>query len=288
MRQAFSIIRTYIELCKINISLLSSFSAAAGFVLSALQVKIQIIPVITGVFVLACGACALNQYQDRDIDARMSRTRGRPVPSGRIKPFYALTFSILFILSGFILLSLTASPLVPGLGILAVLWYNGLYTFLKRKTAFAVIPGAIIGAIPVAIGWVAGGGAVSDTRLLLVCFFFFMWQVPHFWLLMAGHGNEYREAGMPSLTGIFTSAQLSRIIFIWILSTSVSALLISAYGIIQSSLTNSLLISLSLLMTLCGIKFLKGKIASTNALFGGINIYMCVVLLIFFIDVLLL
>lgn len=288
MRQAFSIIRTYIELCKINISLLSSFSAAAGFVLSALQVKIQIVPVITGVFVLACGACALNQYQDRDIDARMSRTRGRPVPSGRIKPFYALTFSILFILSGFILLSLTASLLVPGLGILAVFWYNGLYTFLKRKTAFAVIPGAIIGAIPVAIGWVAGGGAVSDTRLLLVCFFFFMWQVPHFWLLMAGHGNEYREAGMPSLTGIFTSAQLSRIIFIWILSTSVSALLISAYGIIQSSLTNSLLISLSLLMTLCGIKLLKGKIASTNALFGGINIYMCMVLLIFFIDVLLL
>ena len=81
------------ELCKINIALMSAFSAAAGFVLSTLQMKVQIIPMITGVFVLACGACALNQYQDRQIDARMSRTCNRPIPSGRINARSARNFS---------------------------------------------------------------------------------------------------------------------------------------------------------------------------------------------------
>jgi len=203
MRRIFSLIRTYIALCKINISLLSVFSAAAGFVVSTLQMKAQIIPVVTGVFVLACGSCALNQYQDRNIDALMSRTCRRPIPSGRIKPDSALIFSILLILSGFILLSFTASQLAIGLGMLAVLWYNGLYTFLKRRSAFAVIPGAFIGAVPFAIGWVSGGSDISDIRLLLVCFFFFMWQVPHFWLLMAVHGQisgGYRSQRIPRCT----------------------------------------------------------------------------------------
>jgi hypothetical protein len=88
-----------------------------------------------------------------------------------------------------------------------VLWYNGVYTFLKRKSPFAAIPGAVIGAIPPAIGWICGKGALSfDPQILALSFFFFIWQVPHFWLLLLNFGRDYEKAGFPSLTRIFNSA----------------------------------------------------------------------------------
>ena len=229
------------ELCKINIALMSAFSAAAGFVLSTLQMKVQIIPMITGVFVLACGACALNQYQDRQIDARMSRTCNRPIPSGRINARSARNFSVLLICSGLLLLLLRESPPVFGLGMMAVLWYNGLYPFLKRKTAFAVIPGALIGVIPVAIGWVSGGGSLNDHALLPLCFFFFMWQVPHFWLILFSHTADYKQTDIPALVKIFNREQLRRVVFVWMTAVAVSIFLIPLFGIMLSDIAICLL-----------------------------------------------
>ena len=84
----------YIELCKIRIALLSSFSAATGFLLAATELRSQVIILILGVFLLACGSSALNQYQERETDAAMPRTCSRPLPSGRIKPVNALYFSL--------------------------------------------------------------------------------------------------------------------------------------------------------------------------------------------------
>ena len=117
---------------------------------------------------------------------------------------------------------------------LTVLWYNGVYTWLKKRTAFAAIPGALIGAIPPAIGWSAAGGRPEDPALAALCLFFFLWQVPHFWLLLFKHGDDYSRAGLPSLTRIFSARQLVHLTFIWMLVTFASSLLFWLYGLTRS------------------------------------------------------
>jgi protoheme IX farnesyltransferase len=272
----------YINLCKLRISLLASLSAAAGFALSPFHAWPRLIPLISGVFILACGACALNQYQERDLDALMPRTCNRPLPSGEIRPLNALLFSVFLLTSGFFMLLLTFGFKASAPGLFAVVWYNGVYTFLKKKTAFAAIPGALTGAAPPAIGWIAGGGMPSDPHLLTLCFFFFMWQVPHFWLLIFNYGDEYKRAGLPSVTGVFTRAQLLRIIFIWIICTSVSGLLISANKLINSAFINFILVYLSAWLVWCGAGFLRDRSAAGPLFFRKINIYMFAVLVLIF------
>lgn len=277
---------SYIELCKIRIAFLSAFSAATGFMLSPAELRSQIIILVPGVFLLACGSSALNQYQERSIDAVMPRTCARPLPSCRIRPADALYFSILLIFSGFLVLLLTGSLPAALLGLTAVLWYNGVYTHLKKITAFAAVPGALVGAIPPAIGWTAAGSGIMDPRLLLICFFFFLWQVPHFWLLIMNYGPEYEKAGFPSLTGIFSEKQLRRIIFIWMSATAVSCLFLSASGVVRCAYVNIALLLLSSWLIWVGLKPLLFQSSGPVALssFRKINIYMFIVMLSLAID----
>jgi protoheme IX farnesyltransferase len=223
-----------LELTKFKISLFTTFSTFAGFILAHQSISRAIITPVLGVFFLACGSCALNQYQERKDDRRMERTKNRPIPSGKLPPSTALGISLGLLFIGSFILHDGANQMTLGMGIFAILWYNGFYTLLKRKTAFAVIPGAMIGGIPPLIGWVSGGGHFLDPKILAISFFFFMWQVPHFWLLLLNFGKDYEKAGFPSLTRILTSAQLSRITFLWVFATAVTCMVIPLYGIVES------------------------------------------------------
>jgi protoheme IX farnesyltransferase len=109
-----------------------------------------------------------------------------------------------------------------------VLWYNGVYLLLKRVSAFAVVPGSVVGAIPPVIGWCAAGGVATEARILEVAFFFFLWQIPHFWLLLLLFGKDYEEAGLPTLTQTFAGDQLRRITFVWILAVAATGLVLAA------------------------------------------------------------
>ena len=282
MRTVRQCIKAYLELCRMKISLFSALSAASGFLLASAEFSTAILLLISGVFLLACGSSAFNQIQERDIDAVMERTRNRPIPSKRIKPLHAFYLSMMLMFSGIIALFIAGSFYVSLLGISAVLWYNGLYTYLKRETAFAVIPGALVGVIPPAIGWVLGGGVLKDPRLLALCFFFFMWQVPHFWILLLNYGKEYERAGLPSLSGIFSRKQLVRIITQWVFATVVSCLFISLYGLVRSSLMTFFIFSASLWCFWQGIKLMGMDEAggrNSQALFRRINYYMLLVIL---------
>jgi protoheme IX farnesyltransferase len=217
------------ELTKLRISLFVTLSACAGFILANGGVSGELLSTILGIFFLSCGSCALNQYQEREMDARMERTKGRPLPAGKLDPTLALLVSSGLIVSGGSILFLGASVLACGLGLFAILWYNGVYLYLKRTTTFAILPGALIGAIPPAIGWVSGGGSFLDPRLGAIAFFFFNWQVPHFWLLLLEFAVDYERAGLPSLAKLLTAERLTGITFIWILSTAVSCLLIPLF-----------------------------------------------------------
>jgi protoheme IX farnesyltransferase len=228
-------INILLELTKFRISLFSTLSTFAGFILAQRGLSGETIFPVMGVFFLASGSCALNQYQDRKNDQRMERTQNRPIPSRKLSPSTALKISLCLLLLGSIFLYNGAHWSALGLGLFAVLWYNGVYTFLKRKSAFAAIPGALIGAIPPLIGWVSGKGFFSlDPQILAISFFFFIWQVPHFWLLLLNGERDYERAGLPSLSRIFTSVQLSRITFIWIFATAAACMMIPLFGIVES------------------------------------------------------
>jgi len=223
----------FLHLAKIKISLLATLSTATGYLLATGKITIDMLVPTGAVFLLACGSCALNQYQEREIDRWMERTRSRPIPSGRLNPETALWVSLGLILSGALILFFGAGDLALALGLFAVLWYNLVYTPLKQKTAFAAVPGALVGAIPPALGWVAGGGEILDPRIGGVALFFFIWQIPHFWLLLLDASKDYENAGLPSITRFFSTRQIKRIVFIWLLSTGVSALTFPSIGLIH-------------------------------------------------------
>ncbi len=216
------------------LSLFAACSAGAGFLLGTHDFAVHALLPMTAVFLLACGASALNQYQEQDIDARMERTRRRPLPSGMMRPRQALASSVLLIAGGQGALAFTGSMTAVALGFFAVLWYNGVYTSLKKITAFAAVPGAVVGMVPPAIGWTAAGGAITDQRLFVVSFLFFLWQVPHFWLQVLHHGEEYEQAGLPTLTRVMTKRQIARVTFAWIVAAAIASLALPLYGSVRS------------------------------------------------------
>ena len=276
-----------LELVKIRISLFATLSTSAGFVLAHRGLSRELIFPILGVLFLASGSCALNQYQERRNDQLMERTQGRPIPSKKLSPSTALKISIGLLFLGSSLLYFGAHWTALGCGLLAVIWYNGVYTFLKRRSAFAAIPGALVGAIPPVIGWISGKGFFSlDPQILAISFFFFIWQVPHFWLLLLIFGKDYEKAGLPSLTRIFTSLQLSRITFIWISSTAAACMMIPLFGMVESHAIHGGLFVTTLCLIWKSLGLLKAK--GHNFSFGlplkTINAYALVVMVLLTLD----
>jgi protoheme IX farnesyltransferase len=218
-----------LELGKVRIAVLSTASALTGWLLATHSFAPAMLPALAGVFLLALGAGALNQYQERDLDALMLRTARRPIPTGRMRARTALAVALLMIVAG--ALCLASNPVAMLLGVFTVLWYNGVYTPLKRVSAFAAIPGGLVGAVPPVIGWAMGGGDPADPRIVAVAFFFFVWQVPHFWLLLLRIGDDYARAGLPTLTNVFTRRQLARIIYVWMIATAVACMSMPMFGV---------------------------------------------------------
>lgn len=280
-RTMSGVFHSYLELSKIRIALFAALSAATGSILARSAPSAGTFISAAGVFLIACGAGALNQYQERKSDALMLRTRSRPLPSGRISPPESLYAAALFIVSGLLTLSLAGRLIVSGLAVFAVFWYNLLYTNLKKISAFAAVPGALTGAVPPAIGWTAAGGSLSDIRLASICFFFFMWQVPHFWLLLLSHAEDFRQTKTPSLHNIFSQKQLIRVTAVWMFATAVSSLLLPFYGLAVSAVVNGTLLFAAAWitwdsLTLYRQKELKPAFART---FRNINIYMVIIML---------
>ena len=269
-----------LRLGKIKISLLSTLSTATGYLLATGKITIHMFVPTAAVLLLACGSCALNQYQEREIDQSMERTKSRPIPSGRLNPEVALWISLGLILSGSFILYLGMNNLTLVVGLLAVLWYNLIYTPLKQKTAFAAIPGALVGAIPPILGWVSGGGDLFDPRIWGIGLFLFIWQVPHFWLLLLDSSRDYEKAGLPSITKIFSTAQIKRIIFILLLSTGVSGLSIFSFHLVHLRLVHFFLLLSTLWHIWNSFHFFRSSSpgADLKAAFTKLNIYAVLVL----------
>jgi heme o synthase len=273
-------IGSFFQLIRFKVSLAVAFSALAASVIAASSFYFFLLIPSLGVFFLAAGASALNQVQERQLDSRMERTMSRPLASGILSPRIGLLWSLWLLVFGILILGLSGKWICLLLGIFNILWYNGFYTWLKRKTAFAVVPGAFTGAIPVFMGWSAAGGNIFDRIPLIIAVFIFLWQIPHFWLLMLKFGDEYRGAGFPVLTDVFTLPQMKRIILFWLISASAaSLLLISVFDIKSVILAASVIVLNILLLCIVIFQLFISNSIRYRVLFLSVNLFMMVVLL---------
>jgi len=240
--------RSYLELSKFKIMVPVSLTGFTGYFIFDSHISLKIFIVTTGILFLAISASALNQIQEVEIDRIMNRTKIRPIPSGKISIQQAMVFSILMLLTGTLIIVAVSGLPAAIIGLVTIIWYNGIYTYSKRITAFAVVPGALTGALPPLIGWVAAGGGIWDRSILFVEFLFFIGQVPHFWLLILKYGEEYEEAGIPSLTRILSRTQINRLTFSWVVTSVVAALFLCQFEIIRTEYIIAILFIVSLII----------------------------------------
>ncbi|MBN2615505.1 MAG: protoheme IX farnesyltransferase [Bacteroidales bacterium] len=233
MKKLRSFLALLAELNKVRITIVVTLTTLAGYTLAAKTIDTHVLLPLLGIFILACGSAAFNQFQEQDRDILMERTKNRPLPSGRIKPVWVVVIAFIEIVLGTWIVFVGSNIEAAILAFLAFVWYNLIYTPLKRVTAFAVIPGSVIGAIPPVVGWVAGGGKLTDPGLFIIAFFFFISQVPHFWLLMLKYGQEYVNAGFPSITTTMNTVQIKRVTFVWTVATALNAFLLVEAGLFQ-------------------------------------------------------
>ncbi len=207
---AASVIRDYLELSKARIVLMVLLTAAAGFAIAGRGQFdwLLFFHAMVGTALIAGGTNALNQFAERDLDARMNRTRHRPLPDGRITPGAALTFSVSISIMGALYLAVLVNPLTSILGVLTLGSYLFIYTPLKRKTNLSTIVGAVPGAIPPMMGWAAATNSIEFGAWVLFAILF-LWQLPHFLAIGWLYREDYERAGFSILSVTDRSGRIS-------------------------------------------------------------------------------
>jgi len=248
MNNAGKTINSYLGLSKLRIMIPVSLTGFTGYFIFIPQFTSKIFLVTAGILLMAISASVLNQIQEAGPDSKMSRTHNRPIPTGRISIRNAFVYMVILLLAGAALVYFAGNLKAMLTGLITVIIYNGIYTPLKRITPFAAVPGALTGALPPAIGWVAAGGGIFDRPVVLIGFLLFMGQIPHFWLLIVKYGEDYRAAGMPSLTAVLNNRQIKRLIFTWVLTSVAAALFLCFFEIIRMRVLVSVLLVASVFL----------------------------------------
>ena len=282
--QTLSILQSLRRLFRLELSAMVALSALAGYLFFGGNLHLHTLLVTAGVGFLAAGCSALNQWQEQDLDIRMERTQQRPLPTGKLSPQAALLLASLAISSGSLLLSALPGRMPLLLGLLAVIWYNAIYTPLKRRTPFAAIPGAICGALPPLIGWTAAGGFLITHKSLILAGTLFVWQIPHTWLLLCHYREDLQRSGLPNIFKTIPTHRLLKINNCWMASLFLCYLLFPLFGFIQSqALIFLYVLSLSIVAVFI-IKKPNGKVDSILQKFHLINISMALLLTVLILD----
>jgi len=206
----------FIQLLKPRVMSLVVFTALTGLICANRPVH----PVLAAVAILciAVGAGAsgaLNMWYDADIDAKMRRTRGRPVPAGRVQGADALALGVVLSLFSVMLMGMALNWLAAGLLAFTILFYAVIYTmWLKRWTAQNIVIGGLAGALPPVIGWAAASGT-APLNAWLLCAIIFFWTPPHFWALSLYTSEDYAKAGVPMMPVVAGAAATRRQIMLY-------------------------------------------------------------------------
>lgn len=201
-RDLWRILSAAVELTKPGVTRLVVLTTLAGAWIAPGPLAVtRTIVVVFATSLVVAAANALNMYLERDIDALMSRTRGRPLPTGRVAPEFAFWFGSALSVSGLSLLALCVNLLSMLLALSALLSYVFLYTPLKRVSPLALQVGAVPGAIPPLIGWVGVTGSLGAFPLS-VALILFIWQIPHFVAIAIFRQADYQRANLRVVTSV--------------------------------------------------------------------------------------
>jgi protoheme IX farnesyltransferase len=193
-RERFS---AYLELTKPRITTLIVLTSAAGFALAspASVDYVGLLRAMLGIALLSSGIATINQYMERDLDALMRRTAGRPLPTGKLLPWEALAFGTTLIVLAEVYLAVLVNPLTALLGLTVIAGYLFGYTPLKTRTSLSTMVGAFPGAVPPLIGWAAARGTIGLESWVLFAILF-LWQFPHFLAIAWMYREDYSRAGI--------------------------------------------------------------------------------------------
>jgi protoheme IX farnesyltransferase len=206
----------FIALMKPRVMSLVVFTAFTGLVIapSGLHPALAVIALIC-IAVGAGASGALNMWYDADIDARMQRTAGRPIPRGHVTAEEALTFGVVLSIGSVLTLGLLVNWVAGALLALTIAFYVFVYTmWLKRRTAHNIVIGGAAGAFPPMIGWAAATGTVSLESIVLFLIVF-LWTPPHFWALALYRARDYERVGVPMLPVVAGEAETRKQIVIY-------------------------------------------------------------------------
>jgi len=192
----------YLELGKLRLSALAVFAVVAGCFMGWTPHGVPPLDVVAattlGTFLVAAASSSFNMYRERELDARMHRTQGRPLPSGRLSPAQVLRFGLVTAALGEGILLLLSRPLAAAVSALILFSYVLVYTPMKTKTPLNTLVGAIPGALPPVVGYAAVTGRVGFGALILFAILF-CWQIPHFLAIAWRYREDYARAGMRML-----------------------------------------------------------------------------------------
>ena len=274
------------ELGKYRISVSVAITSAVGYLFQEIRIDMNLILVFFGTLLMSMGSASYNHWQERKIDPLMERTKNRPMATGRVSSSKGFALSGIMALLGMLLLLATGSivPMLIGLATLAI--YNLVYTPMKRFSNLAVLPGAVVGGLPPLIGWTAAGGYIYAPAIWAVAFFLFLWQMPHFWLLLLLFEQDYNKAGFVMLNRWLNINQIGRVTFVWIVSLAVITMIVPFYGVINN-LVILILFFIAQLILVYNSRFLIAKQLDRKLIrktFMFINIYVLLILILILID----
>ena len=237
-------VRDYIDLLKPRVMSLVVFTGWIGVLIA--PVHLHPFKAALAVLAIALGsgaAGAINMWYERDLDALMARTRGRPLPAGRVAPDDALGLGVLLSLFSVLLMAVSTNLVAAALLAAAILFYVFVYTiWLKRRTPQNIVIGGAAGAFPPMIGWAAATGDVSAVGIALFLLVF-LWTPPHFWALALYRSDDYRRAGVPMLPVVAGPRETKRQMLIYtllLLPVALAPTLLGAVGWVYGALALAL------------------------------------------------
>jgi len=212
-----ALVSDYVALTKPKVQSLLLLTTVTTMYVAATPSPLRVALTCLGGYLSAGGAGAINHYWDRDIDARMTRTKDLPIPSGRVSPGAALRYGIALAIASVLLLGTTVNWLAAGLSFAGFVGYVGVYTiWLKRRTPQNIVIGGAAGAVPPLVGWAAATGHLSWTAVFLFAIVFY-WTPAHFWALSLLMKDEYAAAGVPMMPVVRGERETRRQIVIYTL-----------------------------------------------------------------------
>ena len=266
-------IKDFFIVTKFILSFAVSLSALFAYIMAKGEIGLDMFIATFSVLLVAMGVSTLNQVQEYREDSKMERTKNRPIAAGRMSPRTGIVIAVVLILLSFgviyTLLGLTGINFFA----FAFIWYNLMYTPLKKRSALAVVPGAILGVIPPAIGWLAAGHSLFELEFIALGVYYFIWQVPHFWLLVMLFHGDYKDGGYPTVMRLFGEGTLQRLTFVWLMLTiHAGAYLVYVFNV-YSSVTTGLAVVLGIWAFIVSLKLLKKEFELTDAraIFWKIN-----------------